>query len=165
MNIEFKNFDEFERGILYKQLVEGYSFDNRWKECFENDWIEYDNFFYDNLHFTNNCGFVTVLNGNPIGHISWDPRNAPEYVLIGHNCILPDFKGNGYGKEQLKEAINRITKNNDLNKIKVTTNEKLLPAKHNYESVGFKIAQRRENTDTPFSGEYLDYEIYFDRTK
>ncbi len=34
------------------------------------------------------CSFITVLDGIPIGHISWDSRNGSYYVEIGHNCIL-----------------------------------------------------------------------------
>lgn len=49
-----------------------------------------------------------VLDGEPIGHILWDPRNIPEYVEIGHNCIITKYKGNGFGKRQLQEAVDRI---------------------------------------------------------
>ena len=82
----------------------------------------------------------------------------PEYVAIGHNCIASKYKGNGYGKRQLQEAIDRIRKYEGLKKIIVGTNSNLI-APHNYESVGFKICQRRKNeTETKFSGDYLDYE-------
>ena len=159
MNIEFKSFSNFSRGILYKQLVDSYSFDNKWQECFDKDWKDYDEFFFDNLQFTNNCGFVTILNGEPIGHISWDPRNLPDYVAIGHNCIASKYKGNGYGKRQLQEAVDRIRQYDGLKKIIVGTNSNLI-APHNYESVGFMLCQRRKNeSDTAFSGDYLDYEI------
>lgn len=30
----------------------------------------------------------------PIGPISWNPRNVPEYVQIGHNSIAPEYMGN-----------------------------------------------------------------------
>ena len=159
MNIEFKSFSDYTRGILYKQLVDSYSFDSIWQEHADKDWKDYDNFFYDNLQFTDDCGFVTILNGEPIGHISWDPRNMPRYVEIGHNCIVSKYKGKGYGKKQLQEAINRIAQYEGIQKIIVTTNGKLTPAQHNYESVGFKLHQKRENKDTLFSGEYIDYEI------
>lgn len=159
MNIEFKSFSNFSRGILYKQLVDSYSFDSKWQEYFDKDWKDYDEFFYDNLQFTNNCGFVTIMNGEPIGHISWDPRNLPEYVAIGHNCIASKYKGYGYGKRQLQEAIDRIRQYDGLKKIIVGTNSNLI-APHNYESVGFKLCQRRKNESyTVFSGDYLDYEI------
>lgn len=159
MNLEFKSFNDFSRGILYKQLVDGYSFERKWQEHFDNDWKVYDDFIYDNLRFTNLCGFITILDGEPIGHISWDPRNLPQFVGIGHNCISAKYKGNGYGKKQLQEAVRRITQYEGLQKIIVTTNEKLVPAQHNYESVGFQLSQRRDNADTPFSGDYIDYEM------
>lgn len=48
---------------------------------------------------------------------------------------------------------------NGLKKIIVGTNSNLI-APHNYESVGFKLCQIRKNeSDTVFSGDYLDYEI------
>ena len=159
MSIEFKEFREYKRGILYNQLLDSYSFDFKWKENFEKEWIKYDDFFYDHLQFTNSCGFIILLNEEPIGHISWDPRNLPEYVIIGHNCILTKYKGKGYGHILLQEAINRIKKYENIKKIIVTTNETLVPARHNYESVGFKCKNRRQNLDTPFSGDYIDYEI------
>ena len=49
---------------------------------------------------------ITVLDGEPIGHISWDPRHKPDYVEIGHNCIITKYKGKGYGYFQLEELKN-----------------------------------------------------------
>lgn len=159
MSLTFKKISSFDRGILYQLLVDAYSFDNRWKSFFEKDWIEFDDFFFDNLDIADKYGFISVLDGEPIGHISWDPRNLPEYVAIGHNCIASKYKGNGYGKRQLQEAIDRIRQYDGLKKIIVGTNSNLI-APHNYESVGFKLCQRRKNdSDTVFSGDYLDYEI------
>ena len=59
--------------------------------------------------------------------ISWDPRNIPDYIEIGHNCIVSKYKNNGYGKIQLQEAYRRIVLN-DVNRIIVTTNVGLFPA-------------------------------------
>ena len=59
----------------------------------------------------------------------------------------------------MQEAIRRIKKYNDLKKIIVTTNEITLPAQKNYESVGFIKVRKRVNNETPFSGDYIDYEI------
>ena len=130
-----------------------------YKKYWDSIWKEYDDFFYSNLSsIADLYGFVTVVDGIPVGHISWDPRNIPEYVSIGHNCILTKYKGKGYGKIQLQEAINRIKKY-DVKKIIVTTNELLLPAQKNYESVGFVMVSKRKNNETPFSGKYIDYEI------
>jgi len=160
VSLEFKKISDFDRGILHRLLVDGYSFDNRWQKCFEPNWIEFDNFFFDNLEIADKYGFITTLDGEPIGHISWDPRNMPEYVRIGHNCIATRYKGNGYGKIQLQEAIRKIFQYDGVKKIVVSTNSKLISAQHNYESVGFKLRQRRKNKDdTAFSGEHIDYEI------
>lgn len=159
MDITFEKISSFQRGILYQLLVDGYSFDSRWRASFEEEWINFDNFFFDHLDIADHYGFITALNGEPIGHISWDPRNAPEYIEIGHNCIATQYKGNGYGKKQLQEAIARIRPYEGLKKIVVGTNRNLI-ASHNYESVGFTLYNRRKNeTETMFSGDYLDYEM------
>ena len=31
-----------------------------------------------------------------------------EPATIGHNCILPKFRGNGYGKQQIIEILTRL---------------------------------------------------------
>lgn len=156
--IEFKKISEFSKGTLYHQLVDAYSFNSNCQKYWNSMWQEYDNFFYSNLAIADSCGFITVVDGVAVGHISWDPRNRPDYVIIGHNCILSQFKGRGYGKLQLQEAITRI-KEYDVKKIIVTTNEITIPAKKNYESVGFKRIATRINNETPFAGNYIDYEM------
>ncbi len=158
MNLTYEKISDFEKGTLNKLLVDAYSFDNRWKARFEEEWIEFDKFFFQNLGIADKYGFVTVLDGKAIGHITWDPRNMPEYVQIGHNCIASQYKGNGYGKKQLQEAIYRIQQYEGLEKIIVGTNRNLI-AQHNYESVGFTLCQTRKNLDDTFSGDYLDFEM------
>ena len=158
--IEFKKISDFPKGTLYEQLVDAYSFHPQCKAAWDKMWKEYDDFFYSNLDLiADQCGFITAVDGIAVGHISWDPRNRPESVSIGHNCIRTAFKGRGYGKLQLQEAIRRIKAAYEVEKIIVTTNELTLPAQKNYESVGFiKVAQRK-NTETPFAGDYMDYEM------
>ncbi len=157
--IEFKKISDFPKKTLYNQLVDAYSFDSNCQKYWDNMWKEYDDFFYSNLDsIADKCGFVTVFDGVPIGHISWDPRNRPNYVIIGHNCILSSFKGKGYGKIQLQEAIRRI-RQYDVKKIIVTTNEITFSAQKNYESVGFIKVNERVNRETPFAGNYIDYEM------
>lgn len=157
--IEFKKISEFPSGTLYHQLVDAYSFCTDCRKNWDKMWREYDEFFYKNLDsVADKYGFVTVVDGVVVGHISWDPRNRPEYVLIGHNCILSDFKGNGYGKIQLQEAIRRI-KQYQVKKITVVTNKITVSAQKNYESVGFKKVTERLNKEFPFAGNYIDYEM------
>lgn len=157
MIVEFKKVSEFKRGILFELLKDAYSFDCRYDQSCSSDWLEFDNFFFDNLNIADKYGFVTTLHDEAIGFVSWDPRNMPEYVEIGYNCIATKYKGKGYGKLQLQEAVNRIIQS-DLKKIIVTTNEKLVAAQRMYENVGFVVTQRRPNQNSAhFAGEYIDY--------
>lgn len=157
MSIKFKKVSDFNRGILFELLKDAYSFDCRYEQSCNSNWQEADNFFFDNLQIADKCAFITTLNDEAIGFVCWDPRNMPEYAEIGHNCILSKHKGNGYGKIQLQEAVNRITKN-DVRKIIVTTNDDLIPAQRNYESVGFTVHKRRKSqNDADFFGGHIDY--------
>ena len=78
---------------------------------------------------------------------------------IGHNGIRAAYKGRGYGKAQLNEALQRIRQYEGLKEIRVLTNGNLI-APRNYESAGFALYDRRENRgETAFSGDYLYYRI------
>lgn len=157
MSIKFKKLSDFKRGTLFELLKDAYSFDSKFEQRCSSDWKTCDNFLFNNLQIADKCGFITTLNDDAIGFVLWDPRNIPEYVEIGHNCIASRHKGNGYAKVQLKEAVNRIIQN-DVRKIIVTTNDELIPAQRMYESVGFKTYQRRKNESiTDFAGDYIDY--------
>lgn len=144
MAIEFRSITDYPRGFLRELLIAAYSFNPAYQKKDDNKWIEFDNFFYDHPNIAEKCGFVTVLDGKPIGHISWDPRNLPAYAVIGHNCIIPSQKGKGYGKMQLAEAVRRI-RLSPVEKIIVSTNSDLLPAQRNYESVGFRLVRRDDS--------------------
>lgn len=159
MKVEFHKFTDFERGIMHDILTDAYSFDERCRKCWNDNWEESDRFFFDNPDIADACGFVTCLDGNPIGFICWDPRQRPEYVEIGHNGIRAKYKGQGFGKKQLLEAIRRIREYEDLREIRVWTNSNLI-APRNYESAGFRLYDRKVNdTESAFSGDYLYYKM------
>ena len=156
--LSFGKITSFERGILARLLRDAYSFDQRWDKLYGSSFDEFDDYFYDNPTIANRCGFITLYDSEPIGHISWDPRGLPDFVRIGHNCIAAAYKGRGFGKLQLQEAIRRITASDAPMKIVVTTSGSLIAARHNYESVGFKLMAIRENREDYFTGDYYDYE-------
>lgn len=159
MGIEFKRFSEFPRGTMHDILEDAYSYDPRNKKIWNDNWSESDSFFYDNPEVADKCGFVTCLDGYPIGFITWDPRNTPEYVEIGHNGIRSAYKGKGYGRLQLQEAIIRIQSYVGLKRVIVCTNSNFIAPK-NYESVGFQLYDRKvNNSESAFTGDYLFYEI------
>ena len=157
--LEFRKFSEFPRGTLYDILQDAYSYDSRNKELWDENWHESDEFFYDNPEIADNYGLVTCIDNYPIGFVTWDPRNIPEYVEIGHNGIRSAYKRKGYGHLQLQEAIHRISSYAGLKKIIVCTNSNLV-APRNYESVGFKLYDKKKNdSESAYTGDYLYYEI------
>ena len=106
--IEFGKIPDFPRGTLYGILADAYSFDERNRRIWDANWKETDAFFYDHPEIADKYGFVTCLDKEPIGFVTWDPRHRPEYVEIGHNGIREQYKGRGYGRLQLEEALRRI---------------------------------------------------------
>lgn len=70
--IDFKSISKFPKGTLYNRLVDTYSSNDKRKEAWNNMWEEYDDFFFNNLDLADKYGFITVLDGEPMGHISWD---------------------------------------------------------------------------------------------
>ena len=90
---------------------------------------------------------------------SFDERNRPDFVEIGHNGIREKHKGRGYGRMQLEEALRRIREYEGLKRIIVRTNSNLIAPK-NYESVGFVLYDRKPNrTETAYIGDDLLYEL------
>lgn len=105
MSIKFKKVSDFDGGILFELLKDEYSFDCKYEQACRSKWQENDDFFFDNLQIADKYCFITTLNDEVIGFVAWDPRNMPEYVEIGDNCIVSKHKGNGYGKLQLQIGI------------------------------------------------------------
>lgn len=108
MDIEFRKITDFSRGTLCALLQDGYSFEPRFERDCLKQWQEFDNFFYDNPHIAEVSSFMTVFSDVPIGFVTWNPTNIPVSAEIGHNCIAAKYKGNGYGKQQMQEAVRRI---------------------------------------------------------
>ena len=78
---------------------------------------------------------------------------------IGHNGIREPYKGRGYGKLQLQEALRRIKTYEGLKRIIVGTNSNLIAPK-NYESAGFTLYDQKPNdTESAYTGDYLWYEM------
>lgn len=67
MKLEFKKISEFNRGITYDLLVNAYSFNIDYVNDGMEKWRGDDDFFFDNLDIADSCGFITVLDSEPIG--------------------------------------------------------------------------------------------------
>lgn len=158
MKVEFRKISGFKRGVLLKLLTDAYSFDAKYMKNFLKDWQAFDDFFFDNIAIADKCGFITTINNEAAGFVSWDPRNMPEYAIMGHNCLATKYKGKGYGKLQMQEAVRRIMQS-DIKKIIVTTDIDLVPAQRMYESAGFVFVRKWSETDgSDLTWEHIDYE-------
>lgn len=158
MDIEFRKITEFPRGTLAKLLMDAYSFEPRFERNWRGQWQDFDDFFYDHPRIAESSGFMTTLNREPIGFVTWNPTNLPESVEIGHNCIATKHKGNGYGGRQMREAVRRIIAQG-AKKIVVCTNEILVPAQHAYERAGFRFVEKSEETFSEYAGQRIHYQI------
>lgn len=155
MKMEFLTITGFPRGTLVDMLADAYGFDPRWAAEHREERRAFDDFLFDSPAIAEKYGFVTAVEGEPAGFISWDPRRRPEYEEIGCNCILTRYKRRGYGTRQLQEAVRRILLDRPQ-KIVVTTNASLVPARKMYERVGFR--KTAERPAASFAGALLDYE-------
>lgn len=119
----------------------------KWQE----DWKQYDEDVYKFPETIGASGFITTYNEKMIGFGSYDPRQRPEFGIIGHNCILPEFRGKGFGKAQVLEII-RTLKELGVKKVKVTTGEHPFfnPAQKMYASCGFFETRRFCTQDLEF---------------
>ncbi|MDE6244591.1 MAG: GNAT family N-acetyltransferase [Treponemataceae bacterium] len=158
-NLTFKNITDFPRGTLAALLKDGYAFEPKFAQYWQTQWQAFDDFFYDNPRIAEKYGFVTVLDDEPIGLVSWDPKNLPESAEVGHNCIATSHKGNGYGTRQMREAVNRIIAQG-AKRVVVWTNERLTAARCMYERIGFTyIATSAETICPECAGQRIHYEM------
>ena len=105
MTLKFNKLSESKEGIIYTLLNRSYEgltrqipeLLNKWQD----DWRQYDEEVHKFPDTIGNAGFLTSINEKEIGFGSYDPRQSPELGIIGHNCILPEFRGNNFGKAQI----------------------------------------------------------------
>lgn len=123
----------------YAHLVE--SDPERWNQE-KSKWDDFDKQAFG-VPAIGKCLFITCLNGKLIGLASYDPRQWPEVGIIGQNCILPEFRGHGYGVKQIEKILD-IFKKNKVKKARVTTSEHpfFTSAQKMYKSLGFIETER-----------------------
>ena len=140
-------------------LYDAYSASADLVSRYKKDWQEFDTFVFENPDFMNDNGFVSLENKSPVGFMSWDPRQLPDFIEIGHNCIITMYKGTGKGKAQLLYGL-ECMKQLHPKKIIVRTGNIpfFLPAQRMYESAGFiqkKVSKRYDNSGM----EIIEYEL------
>lgn len=141
MSLIFNSISSYKEGDLFNILFGSYEKllvqNIKNKEKYIDNWKQFDRSSFNNPQ-KGKCVFITSLDNKQIGLCSYDQSQFPEYGIIGHNCILPDYRNQGYGKKQI-EYLLEIFSNNQCKKVKVETGsiEFYLPAQKMYQSLGF----------------------------
>lgn len=147
MILQFKSIGHQEPGILYSLLFKSYadlikSDPIHWNSE-KNNWNAFDRDAFGNPETVGACVFLSWHEREVIGFASFDPRLAPKNGIIGHNCILPEFRGQGFGKQQINEVLDRLMILG-VKTATVTTNDNpfFIPARRMYKSCGFQEISR-----------------------
>jgi len=103
------------------------------------------------------CTFLSWYNGHLVGFGSYDTRQRPEYGIVAHNCILPEFQRLGLGKKQLVEILCRF-QSIGIRYAKVSTSDHpfFVPAQRMYVSCGFQEVGRSPWPNDP-SWQVMEY--------
>jgi GNAT superfamily N-acetyltransferase len=142
MSLIFTQSSKYRPGIIYRLLSTCYAdiLDRELTEQLQ----QFDQEVFENTDTVGACTFITTLNSDIIGMASYDPRQAPERGIVGHNCILPEHRRKGYGKQQIIEVIRRL-RSRAVRSAVVSTSEHPFfePARKMYLSCGFAESQRK----------------------
>jgi GNAT superfamily N-acetyltransferase len=148
--ITYKPINDFKQGLIqklitncYKGLIEYFPDE---KQRFYCQWEQEDKNAFQNIDAVGKYVLFTCINDNPIGYFSWDDRQYP-LGIVGQNCILPNYQGQGYGKKQIELMI-QIFQDKKFNEIKAITgdHEFFMSARKMYINCGFQ-EQRKMKGD------------------
>jgi GNAT superfamily N-acetyltransferase len=147
MNVEFTTPLDQKQGTIASLLKQSYAdvvkSDPSFWEPEKMNWEQYDQDVFEQPQTVGACIFLTRLDGRTVGFGSWDPRQRPRFGIIGHNCILPEFRGKGLGKRQIQEILRRF-REMSIETAKVSTNDQpfFVPAQRVYAACGFREVRR-----------------------
>ncbi|MCG2659663.1 MAG: GNAT family N-acetyltransferase [Kiritimatiellae bacterium] len=147
MILTFTSPFEREPGIVAWLLKQSYaelvaSDPKHWELELEN-WEQSDHSVFENPRTVGACTFLSWANTDLVGLFCFDPRPKPAYGVIGHNCILPQFRGQGFGKQQILEILRRF-RETGIRQAKVSTNDHpfFVPARRMYTTCVFREVKR-----------------------
>jgi len=126
--------------ICYADLISSHP--DLWSNEAEG-WERFDTDVYESPEGIGDCTFLSWHDDDLIGFASYDPRQWPAFGIIGHNGVLPEFQGQGFGEQQILEILRRFQKIG-FKKAKVSTLDHpfFAPAQAMYFSCGFCESRR-----------------------
>lgn len=124
----------------YASLVEAEP--EKWRPEKAN-WEESDRSVFENPHTIGACTFLSWYGKKTVGFFSFDPRPRPAFGIMGHNCILPEYRRQGFGTQQVGEALRKLEEYG-AREARVSTNDHpfFLPAHRMYLGCGFVEIER-----------------------
>lgn len=106
-------------------------------------WERYDRDVFQQPVTVGASVFLTRLDGAIVGFALWDPRQAPYSGVIGHNCILSEYRGRGFGAEQIREVLRRFERMGIHRALATTCDHPFfVPAQRTYLVCGFREVRR-----------------------
>jgi len=145
--VAFTPINQHKPGLIASLLLHSYadilSADERYWRKEKAKWIEFDREVFESPDTIGRCVFITSWEDRPIGLGSFDPRPKPEFGIIGHNCIVPLFRGRGFGNQQVFEMLSRL-RALQIKRVIATTSEHpfFRPAQKMYLSCHFEESKR-----------------------
>ncbi len=145
--LTFTPITQHQAGIIASLLLQSYAeilcIEQQYWQGEKENWREFDREVFENPDTIGRCMFITCWQDQAIGFGSFDPRQRPAFGIIGHNCIVPPFRGQGYGKQQILEILNRLRKLG-IQRAIVSTSEHpfFLAAQKMYLACGFEESKR-----------------------
>ncbi|MFC1886563.1 GNAT family N-acetyltransferase [Thermodesulfobacteriota bacterium] len=137
MEYNYLKLSDIDTGNIYKILCKSYQ---GWEyfSKYENDWKQFDKDIHEFPDAIGSSGFGTFLGSAFVGYISWDPRQFPSYVIVGHNCVLPKYRNQGIGKHQITRALNSFQQYGfEFARVSTKRDTFFNYARRMYESCGF----------------------------
>jgi GNAT superfamily N-acetyltransferase len=163
MELKYTSPFNCNRGIVAKLLKKSYSKlvetePDSWAAEKDN-WDQFDHDVFDNPKTIGACTFLSWIDSDLVGLFSYDSRARPAYGLIGHNCILPEYRNRGFGKQQIYETLGKFKKIG-IKQARVSTNDHpfFIPAQRMYTACGF-IEVKRVPWDRDHKQKIIHYEM------
>jgi GNAT superfamily N-acetyltransferase len=161
--LTFDSIAHHQPGIISALLTESYeqllSTGQRFWQVQRIGWAKFDAEVFNDLATIGQCVFLTRFNSEIIGFSSFDPTRGPLFGIVGHNCILPRFRRQGFGQRQIRETLCRLRRRS-IKKAIVSTSEHpfFIPAQKMYLSCGFQETKRYPG-DPQLGYRTIEYEI------
>lgn len=112
MELSFTPTHDRHRGLIASMLRRSYADllaidPEHWMPEVEK-WEQFDNEVFEHPDTVGACVILSWAGDRLAGFASYDPRQRPDVGIVGHNCVLPEFRGNGFGTRQIQEIVSRF---------------------------------------------------------